>query len=64
MSGLINKMKPNVDLGENCKYCLCNRCRCWEICGILHGNTQEYCEEDCIGEASKTKDCSDFIAKY
>ncbi|MFY9379090.1 MAG: hypothetical protein WAP07_02460 [Acutalibacteraceae bacterium] len=50
----------NINLGDNCKYCKCAKCKYWEKCGILEGNTQWYCENDCLGEGSATTVCSEF----
>lgn len=47
-------------LGDNCKYCLCSKCKWLPSCGTMEGNTEQYCECDCIGEGSTTNDCSEF----
>lgn len=46
--------------GDNCKYCLCARCKNWSSCGVLEGNTEQYCENDCLGEDCTTRNCSEF----
>ena len=48
------------DYGDNCRYCLCATCNAWKICGTLNGNTEEWCEEECLGENSQTEQCSDY----
>lgn len=46
--------------GEDCKYCLCARCKNWSSCGIIQGNTEQYCENDCLGEDGALNICSEF----
>lgn len=46
--------------GDNCKYCLCSRCKHWKNCGEMNGNTEEWCEEECLGENSTRDYCSEF----
>ena len=46
--------------GDNCRWCLCAKCKNWIKCGIMNGNTEEWCEEECLGESSQMSQCSDF----
>lgn len=43
-----------MNLGENCKECLCS------VCGTMEGNTDGYCKEICKGENSCMNQCSKF----
>lgn len=49
-----------MNLGDNCKWCLCAKCKHLEECGIMNGNTKQYCEDDCFGENKTTNACSNF----
>lgn len=50
-------------IGDNCRYCLCNRCEIKSSCGIMNGDTEEYCESECLGENSARTQCSEFERK-
>lgn len=49
-----------LNFGDNCKYCQCAKCSFWKHCGIINGNTQEQCEQDCMGEGRTAKKCNFF----
>lgn len=51
-------------LGDNCKYCLCASCANLESCGTMEGNTEWYCENDCVGEDGCMTDCSEYDRKF
>ena len=47
-------------LGDNCLKCLCRKCRNIHRCGKMAGDTEVYCEEDCLGEGKYTVRCKDY----
>lgn len=49
-----------MNLGENCKECLCSVCGYRKYCGTMEGNTDGYCKETCNGENSCMNQCSQF----
>lgn len=49
-----------INLGENCRYCLCAKCKHLKRCGTMNGDTEQWCEDDCFGENSKMTVCSEF----
>lgn len=53
-------MVETKNLGENCKRCWCSVCEYRPYCGIMNGNTDWSCDNDCKGEAYSTDNCSQY----
>mgnify|MGYP007069900303 CR=1 FL=1 len=53
-------MNAALDLGSNCKECLCSTCEYLLGCSVMCGNTFEWCRGECRGEASWTNDCNGY----
>lgn len=49
-----------INLGENCKKCLCARCGNRRECGTWGGNTLWYCHKRCNGYSACMVDCSQY----
>jgi len=49
-----------LELGEECKVCLCAKCGYREHCVTMCGDTELYCQEECKGEDGAMTGCSQF----
>lgn len=49
-----------LNLGDFCKECLCAKCYYRECCGVLEGNTNWYCHNECKGQDGTVNRCSEF----
>lgn len=49
-----------MNLGIECKDCLCSTCANLDGCTTMCGDTEAYCNEDCRGEDGPMRICSEY----
>lgn len=50
----LRNFKPQT---PKCAACKCNTCSTYSSCNMRYGDTKEYCQDFCEGEAKHTEEC-------